>query len=222
MNAASNRFYGTTLTNRMKKTTEEVEVLNRMKAPYGKKAMIIRAAKIPKALYGCEVAPANENALRRFRTSITKTLAYTTEQRSADLTFATCSFGPDLDPDIHIFTKRAVALRRYLTRKESQVTKGKGVTSKSVWKDAEEENIRKVNAIMMRYKEAGDPGVHRIGDDQQTKEGGGDPGSKERAMLRENVSLRGHAAYCWNQYTCKPQLWIQNSGYCSITSKRLT
>ena len=63
MNAASNRFHGTTFTKRMRKTTEEVEILNRVKAPYDKKAMVVRVAKLPKALYGCEVAPANENAL---------------------------------------------------------------------------------------------------------------------------------------------------------------
>ena len=50
------------------------------------------------------------------RTRMAKTLTYTTEHMSADLTFATCSHGPDLDPDIHILTRRAVALRRYYTR----------------------------------------------------------------------------------------------------------
>ena len=78
--------------------------------------MVIRSAKLQKALYGCEVAPANEGCLRTLRTRIAKTLTYTTEHRSADLTFATCSHGPDLDPDIHILTKRAVAFRRYYTR----------------------------------------------------------------------------------------------------------
>ena len=50
-----------------------------------------------------------------------KTLTYTTEQRSPDLTFATCSHGPDLDPDIHLLTRRAVALRRYYTRLPNQI-----------------------------------------------------------------------------------------------------
>ena len=64
MNAAANRFYGTTLTKRMQETTNDVERLNRAKAPYEVKAKIIRCAKLPKALYGCEVAPANEVGLK--------------------------------------------------------------------------------------------------------------------------------------------------------------
>ena len=70
------------------------------------------------ALYGCEVAPANEVSFRTLRTSISKTIAYTTSQRSADLTFAVASYGPDLDPDVHIFSRRAVVFRRYITRNE--------------------------------------------------------------------------------------------------------
>ena len=116
MNAAANRFYGTTLTKRMQERTNDIERLNKSKAPYGVKVEIIRCAKLPKALYGCEVAPANEVGLRALRTSNNNALAYTADQRSADLTFAVASYGPDLDPDTHIFSRRAVAFRRYVTR----------------------------------------------------------------------------------------------------------
>ena len=118
MNATAGRTYGATLTKRMQETTNDVERLNRAEAPYEVKAKIIRCAKLPKALYGCGVAPANEVSLRTLRTSISRTIAYTTAQRSADLTFAVASHGPDLDPDTHICTRRAVAFRRYVTRNE--------------------------------------------------------------------------------------------------------
>ena len=121
MNAASNRFHGATFTKRMQKTTEDIDRLNRVNAPYEQKATFIRAAKLPKALYGCEVAPANELALQGLRTSIARAVTYTTEQRSSDLTFATCSHGPDLDPDITIFARRAVAFRRYMTKGGGEV-----------------------------------------------------------------------------------------------------
>ena len=81
MNAAANRFHGTTFTKRMKNATEDIDRLNRVNAPYEQKAKIIRAAKLPKALYGCEVAPANELALLGLRTSISRAVTYTTEQR---------------------------------------------------------------------------------------------------------------------------------------------
>ena len=60
MNAAVKRFVGTTLTQRLQKVAEEVDVLNKVRAPYQRKAMILRSAKLPKALYGCETAPINE------------------------------------------------------------------------------------------------------------------------------------------------------------------
>ena len=131
MNASSGRLVGTTLTARMQKVSEEMEALNRVKAPYARKAMVIRSAKLQKALYGCEVAPANEGCLRTLRTRIAKTLTYTTEHRSADLTFATCSHGPDLDPDILFLSKRAVAFRRYYTRTlaSQEAVAGDGGTS---------------------------------------------------------------------------------------------
>ena len=116
MNASDKRLLGTTLSNRLQKVAEEVGVLNKIKASYERKAMVLRSAKIPKALYGCEAAPANERLLQVLRTKFTQALSYTTKQRSSDLTFATCSQGPDLDPDVHILVRRAVALRRYITR----------------------------------------------------------------------------------------------------------
>ena len=96
----------------MQETTNDIERLNRAKAPYEVNTKVVRCAKLLEALYGFEVAPANEYSLRTPRTSISKTIAYTTSQRSADLTFAVASYGPDLDPDIHIFSRRAVAFRR--------------------------------------------------------------------------------------------------------------
>ena len=113
---------GATLTARVQNVADELEVLSRVKAPYARQAMIIRSAKIPKALYGCEVAPANEGSLQQMRARVAKTLTYTTEHMSADMTFATCSHGPDLDPDIRIITRGAVAFRRYYTRKPGGAT----------------------------------------------------------------------------------------------------
>ena len=47
-------------------------------------------------------------------------------------------------------------------------------TQRGVWKDVEERNTTLVTAIMMRYKEAGDPGVHKKGDELKPKKDGGD------------------------------------------------
>ena len=97
-------------------TAAEMESLSKVKAPYEQKAKIIRCAKLPKALYGSEVAPVNDSALKTLRTVITKTVTFTTEQRSSDLTFATASHGTDLDPEASILARRAAALRRYINK----------------------------------------------------------------------------------------------------------
>ena len=95
---------------------DETERLNRIKAPYVKKASLIRATKMPKALYGCEVTPANETARRVLRSSFARCMTYTTVRRSADLVFAMASEGSDLDPDINTFVRRVAAARRFLTK----------------------------------------------------------------------------------------------------------
>ena len=64
LNTAANRTYGTTLTERMRKTAESVRALQKRKAPYKVKAELIRSKQLPKALYGCETAPVNESALK--------------------------------------------------------------------------------------------------------------------------------------------------------------
>ena len=188
MYAAPNRFHGATFTKRMKTTTEDIDRLNRVNAPYEQKAKVIRAAKLPKALYGCEVAPANELALQGLRTSITSAATYTTEQRSSDLTFATCSYGLDLDPDITIFARRAVAFRRFMARggdeEEEDETSDEdeeetdeedkqsgGRKSPANKEEAFNLNVKRVEAILARYKEAGDPGIYV--DEEQVEENGG-------------------------------------------------
>ena len=201
MSAAANRIVGTTLTNRMQKVSDELEVLNRVKAPYSRKAMIIRSAKLPKALYGCEVAPANELVLQKLRTRLTKTLAYTTEQRSADLTFASCSGGPDLDPDIQILARRAIAFRRFFTRRADQqeqedISRGHQLLgdskSKHVgWQGSVIRNGKLARTIFRKYQERNEPGVFREEDDKKPKVDGGDPATKARSAIRRGCKPMG-------------------------------
>ena len=179
--------------------------------------MILRAAELPKALYGCDVVPANENALQKLRACITKKLTYTTEQRSADFTFATCSFGPDLDADIHILTRRAFAFRRYLARRGMPEEYGIGMgpltpaqpqswsgaeggetgrgpltpTQPQPWKDVAFQNGEQIRAILERYKAKGDLGVHEDGDQARPKIDGGGPGIVDRAKVRKQCRPQG-------------------------------
>ena len=203
LNAAQSRMYGTTLTRRMENAAKEVETLNKAKAPYEKKATIIRSAKIPKGLYGCEVAPINETALRTLRSAITRTLTYTTEQRSADLTFATSSHGHDLDPEVAILTRRTTALRRFINKSE--------------------ENAERIKTIMNEYMERGEPGMH-VGEEQlKEKELGGDPTTKERELKEgRSASRRAQSDSCWKHCICKQQRSIRRGRSGNGTSRTLS
>ena len=85
------------------------------KAPYDKKAAVIKGKLNPAALYGCDTTPANEAALRSYRAAVVDTVAYTTRRRAADLVFAFCSRGEDIDPDVEITVRRVLALRRLMS-----------------------------------------------------------------------------------------------------------
>ena len=65
----SGRKVAPTLTRRMLETTAGIGRLDMFQAPYEKKAAIIRAKMPPKGLYGCELGPINETAMRGFRTA---------------------------------------------------------------------------------------------------------------------------------------------------------
>ena len=139
---------------------------------------MIRSAKLPKALYGCEVAPVNETALRKLRTAVTKTVTFTTEQRSSDLTFATASHGPDLDPESSIFARRATALRRFI--------------NKSV------QNEERVKTIMKAYRNNGEPGIY-VDEEQlmEKKIAGGRRRRRER-RLGTSASLKVQWVFYWS------------------------
>ena len=116
LNTAANMAYGTTLTTRMRKTADRIKYLQVEKAPYKAKADLIRAKKLPKALYGCETAPVNEGALKRSQTVIVDTLTFTTTRRSVDLTFAVAPHGIELDPDVAIFKNRVLGCEELESR----------------------------------------------------------------------------------------------------------
>ena len=125
----------------MLQVADETARLNRVKGPYEKEAAIIRAKKLPKAMYGYEITPVNETALTVVRPSFIKCMTYTASRRSDDLVFSVASEGTDLDPDENILARRVAAFRRYF------------------YKDGKNaENIREVYG---HHKEKGEPGIYR-------------------------------------------------------------
>ena len=86
-NTTQGKMVGTTLTQRMRQTASSAGRLEKHKAPYAKNVEMIRAKKPPMGLYGCELAPVNESAMRTLRSAIASCLTSTNSGRSVDLTF---------------------------------------------------------------------------------------------------------------------------------------
>ena len=98
------------------------------------------------------MAPVKESALRTLRTVITKTVTFTTEQRSSDLTFATASHGPDLDPEASILARRAAAVRRFI--------------------NTGTHNAERIKTRCQAYKKRKEPGIHIDDEQLRNKQGG--------------------------------------------------
>ena len=126
---------------------------------------------MPKAMYGCEVSPVNEIALRTLRSSFADVLTYTTARRSADFTFSVVSGKTDLDPDVEIFVRRVTAMRRYITKSPA--------------------NKEKMLRIYELYRGRGEPGIYQDSDQLSMKEVGGDPATKERSLVRNMCDQKG-------------------------------
>lgn len=139
----SGRKVATTSTRSMAETTPSMNRLDMAKAPYEKE--VARGKLLPKGLYGCELGPISEIAMRGFRTATANAMTYSTSRRSTDLTFAMCSRGGDVGPDIEVARRRAVDFRRAMV----------------VHEEAED----MVKDIFNKYIEQGHPGTCASGED---------------------------------------------------------
>ena len=63
-------------------------------------------------LYGCEASPANQSSLRYLQNSIATIVSGSSSRTNPAVSFATFGHGRDLDPCVHIFTRRGLLLRR--------------------------------------------------------------------------------------------------------------
>lgn len=111
-NSSGQGRYGAMLTNRMRTVTRSASRLARMRTNYKTKASTIRANMLSNTVSGCEVAPINETAMRTLRKEIVGAVAFSTTIRATGSSFATCSYGNDTDPDIHVYLRRVRAFRR--------------------------------------------------------------------------------------------------------------
>ena len=155
----------------MLKTAKETERLAKVRAPYLKKAEIVKAKKMPKAMYGCEVSPVNETALRTLRSSFADVLTYTTVRRSTEFTFSSVSGNTDLDPDVEIYVRRMTAMRRYVTKQPA--------------------NRDKMQRIYELYRDKGEPGNFKDQEQLKMKKVGGDPATKARSEVRNMCNQKG-------------------------------
>ena len=83
-----------------------------IKAPFHKKAAILRGKVTPMSFYQCETCPVNASVLEGLRTAYVDVLTVASSRRSVDLTFNVASYGEDVDPDLEIVHRRAATFRR--------------------------------------------------------------------------------------------------------------
>ena len=95
---------GATLTHRIRGSIDTIQKIRKTGYDYHTKAKAVRAAAIPKGLYGCEAAPACEQAVTTLRSAIAKTIAPQSSLASLSQVFSISSYGSDLDPEIVIIT----------------------------------------------------------------------------------------------------------------------
>ena len=122
-------------------------------------------------MFGRELAPINEAAMRTLRAAIVSCLTFVTNRRSVDLTFSAATQGNDVDPDITVVCRRAAAARRAMAKDKQ---------AKKLMKD-----------IFFKYKEKGEPGIRKRGQDLSQKELAGDPTSPKRAQMRRKCNPHG-------------------------------
>ena len=178
LNASAGKQVGTTLTSRMRETTKSVIRFGKMKAPYEKKAAVIRTKLLPKGLYGCETAPVNESAMRTFRSEVANAVTYVTKRRSLDLTYVVASHGTDMDPEVEIYVRRVNSFKRAM------------VTSKA--------DRQLIETILEIYRAKDEPGISKAkvsNEDLAHKEIAEDPGSSQRGKMRKQCDPKGPVGF---------------------------
>ena len=63
-------------------------------------------------VYGCETCPVNESSIANLRSNIADMLAFSSNNRSMELTYSLASAGTDADPDVEIADRRLMTCRR--------------------------------------------------------------------------------------------------------------
>ena len=130
---------GKTITDRMNAAIKTVGKIRWFKYSYSQKAALIRTAVLPKALHCCEPAPVCERTLQKLRSAIADVICPHSQHKSVGLAYHFASHGSDLDPGIHILSRRITMLRRMSvkhnkvlesTHKVQEVYREEGLTTK--------------------------------------------------------------------------------------------
>ena len=162
---------GATLTNRIRRGVAYAKKLVYAKAPFFKKAVVLRGKVLPMSLYGCETCPVNEDALQELRSAFADTVSVNTCRRSVDLTFCVASYGEDIDPDLDIVYRRTAAYRRNVTKNN--------------------ETARMMKENLEIYTKQGVAGTFDSYDNLKNKTLGGPPKDSRRMKLRSECCTVG-------------------------------
>ena len=121
--------------------------------------------------------------MAKFRSAIVSCLTFVTTRRAVDLTSATATKGNDVDPDIAVICRRAIAARR------------------AIAKDKEAKKL--MEEILKCYEEKGEPAF--LGTTMNSAQ----KGQQVSRRTREGQRCAKHAGHedlldsCWNRCICR-------------------
>ena len=106
----------TTLGNRFRKATQWVKRFRGLPISHSQKLTTIRTMVLPAALYGADVGHCPKVELQALESAIASTIGTSNKRRSVPLVMELCSTNGEIDPRIHMLTRKVVLLLRILAK----------------------------------------------------------------------------------------------------------
>ena len=106
----------TTMASRLQRATQWVKRLRGLPITHAQKVATIRTMVLPAALYGAEVGHCPRADLQALETAIVNTIGPRSTRRSVPLVMELCSTGGEIDPRVHLLTRKVCLLLRILAK----------------------------------------------------------------------------------------------------------
>ena len=118
----------TTMASRLQRATQWVKRLRGLPITHAQKLATIRTMILPAALYGAEVGQCPKADLQALETAIANTIGPNSTRRSVPLIMEMCSTSGEIDPRVHLLTRKVTLLLRILAKFPPHQNQGASTT----------------------------------------------------------------------------------------------